>query len=524
MAVLTKTDSGRQVARKAIPADVRDEYQRLFGPAWEAKLRLPGTVSQAEARVRVMEWQAEVEARIEAIRSRQRGEGQALTPKQARALAGEWYTWFTTQYEAAPGTSEHWQLAFDELVQEIQDLLDPETIERGNLETWLREPHVLAGIRPMVADGARSAQFLASTGNVLTPEARDLFLDCVAVDYIEALDLLIRRAKGDYSPDPRPRQFPKFTRAKDVVHPWSLFEQWVAARQPAASTVLRWRIVLLALDAKFPDANAITEDQAHHWIRSLVGGGRSARTVRDTWLAASSRIFRYGVDEKLIRKNPFTSVKVTVPKKKKLREKAFTTAEAETILKAALAIDWRTGMAASAKRWVPWLCAYSGARAGEICQLRGQDVRQVDGVWAMTLTPEAGTVKTGEARTVPLHEHLIEQGFLEFVKARGKGPLFYRPSTNKVEIDPLKPRSSKAEILRVALAAWTRSIGIADKGVSPNHSWRHTFKKIADKAGISERTSDAITGHAPTTAGRGYGRADVLDMADALAKFPRYAL
>jgi len=65
---------------------------------------------------------------------------------------------------------------------------------------------------------------------------------------------------------------------------------------------------------------------------------------------------------------------------------------------------------------------------------------------------------------------------------------------------------------------------ILKRSLSPNHSWRHTFKKIADKAGISERTSDAITGHAPTTAGRGYGRADVADMAEALAKFPRYKL
>lgn len=77
-------------------------------------------------------------------------------------------------------------------------------------------------------------------------------------------------------------------------------------------------------------------------------------------------------------------------------------------------------------------------------------------------------------------------------------------------------------VLRVELAACVRSVGVTDKGVSPNHSCQHTFRKIADKAGISERTSDAITGHAPTTAGRSYGRADVADMAASLTKFPRY--
>ena len=48
-----------------------------------------------------------------------------------------------------------------------------------------------------------------------------------------------------------------------------------------------------------------------------------------------------------------------------------------------------------------------------------------DGIHAIKISPEAGTTKTGKARIVPLHEHLVEQGFLAFVKANGDGPLFY---------------------------------------------------------------------------------------------------
>ena len=107
----------------------------------------------------------------------------------------------------------------------------------------------------------------------------------------------------------------------------------------------------------------------------------------------------------------------------------------------------------------------------------------------MVLTPDAGTVKTGEARTVPIHEHLIEQGFLDFVKARGQGAIFYRRDASEKQADLLNPKTTRPVILRMELAAWARKAGITDKGVSPNHSWRHTFKKIADKAGISERTS-----------------------------------
>ena len=72
---------------------------------------------------------------------------------------------------------------------------------------------------------------------------------------------------------------------------------------------------------------------------------------------------------------------------------------------------------AAAIRWVPWVCAYTGARGGEITQLRAEDVkRHRQGFWTITITPEAGTVKTGQARTVPVHEHLVARGSIEFVR------------------------------------------------------------------------------------------------------------
>jgi hypothetical protein len=42
------------------------------------------------------------------------------------------------------------------------------------------------------------------------------------------------------------------------------------------------------------------------------------------------------------------------------------------------------------RRWVPWICAYSGARAGEITQLRSQNVIEQGGTKALRITPDAG--------------------------------------------------------------------------------------------------------------------------------------
>lgn len=143
----------------------------------------------------------------------------------------------------------------------------------------------------------------------------------------------------------------------------------------------------------------------------------------------------------------------------------------------------------------------------------------------MKLTPDAGTMKTGKVRVVPLHEHIIAQGFLDFVKQVGKGVLFYSDAKpGRASADPLKPSRSRAQTARAHLGTWVRELGIDDPEVSPNHSWRHTFKRIAEAVGIIEKVHDAITGHRPATEGRKYGQPTVLDMANALKKFPRYKL
>jgi hypothetical protein len=67
-------------------------------------------------------------------------------------------------------------------------------------------------------------------------------------------------------------------------------------------------------------------------------------------------------------------------------------------------------------------------------------------------------------------------------------------------------------------------MGVDDPHVQPNHAWRHTFKQIADRCGISERLSDYITGHAHKSVGASYGAPTLEDMAEALKKFPQYVV
>jgi hypothetical protein len=51
-------------------------------------------------------------------------------------------------------------------------------------------------------------------------------------------------------------------------------------------------------------------------------------------------------------------------------------------------------------RWVPGVCAYTGARIVEVCQLRSEDVKGIDGIWCIALAAEASSLKNANSERV----------------------------------------------------------------------------------------------------------------------------
>jgi hypothetical protein len=150
--------------------------------------------------------------------------------------------------------------------------------------------------------------------------------------------------------------------------------------------------------------------------------------------------------------------------------------------------------------------------------MRGQDVQLHEGVWLMWITPDAGSVKDNNARFVAVHPHLIEQGFIEFAKGVGSGPMFYAQSRKRggQDANPLYKKPGER------VAKWEREIGITDPRQLPNHGWRHRFKTLARKFDMDPGVRDYLQGHVPHAEGEKYGDFEPSVLLREISKLPRY--
>lgn len=521
MASLSRTRSGLWTARKVIPQDVRAAYgKREEKPTW------PATLNQSQARAEFGAWLAAVEDRIASLRSQEQAEPITLSQRQSRALAGRWYQEMVESFSDNPGNEIDWDVARESLYPE-----ETEESYRASLSGDQRPYEGPWRIPLFLPDDAK--RLLERERLVITEASREQLHQDMASLYLSLCELMIRRTGGDYGSDPVAPTLPEWRPvvatpaqqpASESARIMAIFDGYVAERRPAASTVKAFRAIMEKLVAFLghDDSGRVTPDDMVRWKDHLLAKGLAAKSVREKYLAAAKAIFSWAKDNRRMASNPALEVKVRAPKAQTLRSKGFTDDEARTILKATL-LPVTSKLSEGnklARRWIPWICAYTGARVNEITQLRHQDVFEQDGIWVLRITPEAGSVKTHEARSVPIHSHLIDQGFLKIIVQGSQGPIFYDPSKHRGGSEG-NPQSKKVS---ERLAQWVRSLGVDDPHVAPNHGWRHRFKTEARSARMDPEAREVIPGHAPASEGQAYGSWTVRDLAMEIEKFPRIEL
>ncbi|MDE1183585.1 tyrosine-type recombinase/integrase [Paraburkholderia sp.] len=153
---------------------------------------------------------------------------------------------------------------------------------------------------------------------------------------------------------------------------------------------------------------------------------------------------------------------------------------------------WR-GVSPAEGRAMLLLTLHTGARIGEIAQLRAQDIQQRGGLTVIRITAEAGTVKTAESeRTVPLPDHLLQnQWFAVWLQSTAKlsGPLF--PAMHGTISGP-------SDVAVKWLRAFRAYAGLPSGGLNGAHRFRHTLRTWLAEVGVNTETADAVTGHAAT--------------------------
>ncbi|UGX92922.1 hypothetical protein G6321_00046085 [Bradyrhizobium barranii subsp. barranii] len=513
--------------RKRIPKDVQAILAKLpkdrRPPNWfrdQISISL-GTGDRAAAKAKCPEVAAEVERTMAALRDGP----MPLTDKQISALSGELYKAFAEGLEDTPVlTTEQW-LHVAELneqarrgeygpVARLGIHKSPDQRRRASMEERF---------------GAMTNVFLARRGVLTDNASRWKLIEWASRDLSEAAKKLARNADGDFAPDDYAKRFQAFEHAPSKPSGRSLTalaEAWHKAalnrgvvRRDADRIKRRFEVLVEFLG--HDDASRVTKQDIVRWKDQRLAEKITIKVINDTDIASFSNVFNWGVEREWLTSNPTDGTRIKSKRKNaEVREKYFLPEEAAKILQHAAAVVGSKKEArktTAAKRWVPWLCAYSGARVAEMIQLRKQDVRKDTAHgWIMRLTPEAGSIKNNKFCDVPVHEHLISTGFIDFVNSAKAGHLF---------CDPSEDGSIEGPADGVYKRVYEMVREIAPEAMrQPNHAWRYTFKTYGLEVGIELLTLNAISNHAPRTQGEAYTKVTLKTRANAMKQFPRYAL
>ncbi|MFC0200591.1 integrase [Paracoccus rhizosphaerae] len=352
---------------------------------------------------------------------------------------------------------------------------------------------------------------------------------------IEALERTLERDQGNYGgqpSDPIVKQPPaaQFDIAEPVpIKP--LFKDYIASRQALGKHrdgAVAWETAIIHLIGFLghADARRITKRNLLDWRDALLAEGKSTKTVAVKHLASIRALLRWAYENDRLPTNEAETVRQPVAKVQRTRERGYTTPEAVAVLRATVNFEpvktsnfpvRESEHITAAKRWLPILCAFTGARIAEVAQLRKQDVRKEGDRWVIRITPDAGSVKAGGYRDVPLHGQVIDLGFVSFVDSAKDGPLFHAAQTPARFLAGARATAGR-------VSQWLQAQELVPAGVQPSHGWRHRFKTQARELGLSDRIADAIQGHAGRTAGDGYGDVSLIAKAKVIDALPDYDL
>ena len=227
------------------------------------------------------------------------------------------------------------------------------------------------------------------------------------------------------------------------------------------------------------NVNKITSKTYHYYINTVI--------EFLTWCEAQGYI------ENTRFKTILQSSKKNIPKRGKFQKVNFDKNDLKKIFESKQYISGTFKKATD--YWVPLIALFTGARLGEICQLKVTDIKKSDGIYCIDINEddEDKSIKTkvSSVRLIPIHQELLNLGLIEYVDELKK-----LKKKNLFEITYGIIRGQYHSTQK-QMSAYLKKVGItstANKSKS-FHSFRHTVRTRLAELDIEERTIDAIIGH-----------------------------
>jgi integrase len=499
--------TGMYYFRQKVPADIRAAFGKM-----EVTVSLH-TKDVSEAKLRCAEKAVEQAAIWQAFRA---APG-AIPHKTIMGLLGEYRRGLDAMLEEEPGEVAVWD--------NFLGMWDRAKAD-APAEEWERWY------------GGEADSLLRSHGLSANPDSRARLIAEMHNTFREWGEFQRRRAGGDYRPDAALGRYPSAppngvpqVAANDGTSLGDLFSLWERRHRQNGKSLktvqdFRSKVNHLIGFLGHDDAKILTGKNLRDWRDALLSDGLTAKTVREKYLVAVKAVLQIAVEEERLPSNAAIGIKVAGGGRRSTGPRGYSASQAAHILRAVLGYSGgergRPEGTIRAIRWVPWICAYTGARVAEITQLRKKDFKSEEGIDFMEITPEAGAVKSGKYRRVPVHSHLIEMGLLEMVRALPEGPIFF---TLGVEEETPEVALLRAKNVGAKVGQWVQAIpGIDIKGLQPNYAWRHRFKTECRGADVPEWASKALQGHSDDSAAGGYGEFPLRTLRDAIERLARVSV
>ena len=467
------------------------------------------TSDRNAAKARFTEAHGALLAHWERLRNIAAGSSAELSHRQIHGLIGRWYDWFIQEHEKSDEPAETWEHHLDRLADTAE--------KHETREGEERSPRHAASVRAAIQELSRLPSFLAEAGIGLSQVTHERLVDEMEPDLTVAFQLLQRRARGDYRPDTHRERFPTSTplpelnaTAKTNHRPdisltfAAVIDEQVKRRSAGKGakpmdekTIQKFRLGAdeFAAFRGSDDVTTVTAREADAWVQDMLEAGELSNNTIGQRLQNLRTVVgwarKQSLGELFPSENPLAIVERPAFRPVSSVDRTYRIAEGRTVLLAA------RKETAPELRWLPWICAYSGARINELAQLTKADFFQLGTDWFFRLTTAGGKkLKTDASeRTVPIHPELIKEGLLSFIE-----------NLNCQATARIFPTRTQLNI-----GEWVREkVGVTRKELAPNHGWRHLFEDLCRNSGVSDAAATYITGRVTGKSSDGYGKTQVM--------------